>query len=235
MNKVKAKQQRLKREYMKYYRKLGLYAQEPLQPLVHPWQRDIERLKNRWEYVKQYVRVYTNYKRAVDQFNSEYLQNIKIRDPHLKMIPQTIETIKREYDQFKKLKRRFINKIQNESDLIYNNLKKQLRRAYDYSAPTHFTSAGEMTPHQITTAGRANKFQSFMNEIIPEYGIERYNALKNIKKNWDLLQSALDVFFYDSDGERVAEAWAQIVTILTGDGLRETDLYYSPEEDFLHE
>ena len=54
-------------------------------------------------------------------------------------------------------------------------------------------------------------------------------------ENWDLLQSALDVFFYDSDGERVAEAWAQIIAILPGDGVRDSDIFYSPESEFLNE
>ena len=235
LNKVQARQAQLKRDYMKLYNKLDKYAQAPMQPLANPWQRDINRLQARWDTVKSYVRIYRNYERAVNAFNAEYLQNVQIRPPHTAINTRTLEYLKQEYAQFKRQRKAFIAKIQNEADLIEQHVKELLQEAWDYSKPTHHTASGEQSLHQQIVQTHANRFNNFYESVIPKEGIARYNALMGVKAQWEEFVNAFNAFMYSSEQEQIQEAWAVIVAILTGDGMRETEIYDFTEEDMYYE
>ena len=235
LNKVQARQAELKRDYMKLYNKLDMYAQAPLQPLANPWQRDINRLQARWETVKSYVRIYQNYQKAVNAFNAEYLQSVQMRPPHTAINTRTLDILKQDYAQFKRQRKAFIAKIQNEADLIDQNIKEMLQEAWDYSKPTHHTASGEQSLHQQIVQIHAIHFNNFYESVIPKEGLARYNALMNVKAQWEEFVKNFDKFIYNSDQQQVQEAWAVLVTILTGDGMRETEIYEFTEEDLYYE
>lgn len=234
-NKIQQKQAQLHRDYMKLYNKLDMYGQAPVNPLTHPWQRDINRLQARWETVKSYARIYRNFEKAVQEFNQQYLQNVQIRPPHTAINTRTLEYLKKEYAQFKKQRGAFIRKIQNEADLIEKHIKELLKEAYEYSKPTHHTASGEQTVHQQITSMHARRFENFYNSVIPKEAGAKYNALVNVKNQWENFVSAFNKFIYDSDEEVVQQAWAVLVAILTGDGMRETDIIGDPLEDMVYE
>lgn len=238
-NKVQRRQKELSRDYMKLYKKLDMYGQAPDAPLSHPWQRDIVRLQNRWETVKSYARVYRNYERAVREFNVTYYQQFDMPTPHTRIDTRTLETLRAQYEAFKKERakiKRKVNQQNREEDLILQHLRDILQTAYDYSQPSHHTASGEQTARQQIVGMRARHFENFWAQHIPPKNTaERYEFIKRVKNNWESFVEALEKFIYSSDEEVVRECWALITAILTGDGATVTDIEYIAEEEFLYE
>ena len=235
VNALLKKQAELKRGYMKYYKKLEKYGQAPAEPLEHPWARDIRRLEKRWGTVKKYASVYNRYRASVAKFNAEYMQNVSVPEPHTRIIPATLETLEAEYKSYQKMRRSFVRRVQSAEKLLRNNLNDMLEGAFAYATPTHYASAGEQTPHQQEVMDRTQKFTHFLQDITPKDPMKRAAMYERIIGAWDELKASADVFIYDSNQQRVGEAWAKIVYYMTGDGIRDTQIYDAPESDLYYE
>ena len=229
---LQKKQDKLKRQYAQYFEKLSVYGQEPSATLKHnPWTSDVERLKNRYGTVKKYADYYYRLNQDIEEFNQKYKQNIPTYAPTSRITKASYEALKKFGKKQKMKMRRIEQSIQNEADLIEKNIKGLLQTAYNYSQPTHYTSAGETTAHQEIVQRHINKFNEFYSSVVPSDANGKYNALKRIKKNWEAFTKALDQFIYDSDGDKVLEAWQTIVFLFTGDSSAYNEIDYTIDEE----
>ena len=219
------KRSSLKRLYSLYYNKLAKYGQIDTAPLSHPWQRDVDRLKRKWATLKKYATTYYQLKTSIEEFNSDFLENIEVPEPSGNINQASLKTLQERLKKFRNKRRLVKKRVATEEVLIERNLEDLIKTAFDYASPSRHTAAGEMTPHQQHVYRQATRLREFIKDVIPEEQPARRIKLSQIKRDWELLRRACEVFFYDSDQARVAEAWAQINFILTGRGSGEDEIY----------
>lgn len=197
---------------MTLFEKLELFGQAPTLPLLHPWQRDINRLEARWKTVRNYVKTFDTMTNEIAEFNKEYGQNYKMREINTAINTRTFKNLKQELKEFRNFRRRFIGKIENEADIIERNLFDSLRTVQEFIKPARGLS--EPTIYQTLTGYKLQKFRGLYESVVPSEPLQRIEYLKNVKARWSELQSALDTYFYNSNAEIVTQAWTRVKIIL---------------------
>ena len=172
-----------------------------------------------------YVKAYEKLKQDVGAFNEEFLDNVELPEIPVNITEKSLEALRERAKKFRMTAKRIEKRVSSEDTLIVKNLEDLIRAAFDYAQPSHRTAAGEVSPHQYHVARQANKLKEFLKESIPEDEPARRIKLRKIKQDWELIRSACEVFLYDSDQSRVAEAWAEIRYLITGNGAGSEDIY----------
>lgn len=230
MQKLTNRQKQLKSEYMKIYRRLDKFGQAPMQPLTNPWQRDVERLKQRYQTVHEYEKIYRRFERSVKSFNEIYKQNIGMPQPHTRIDSRTLQTLQQKYEEFKQFRRRFVRKIPREDETVYKNLIKLLSDVISmHNSPNRFT--GTLSSNDERIIRNAYRLRDIITAIFPKRKIRRNKSLRRIKIYWAELVEAVEAYVYGSDQKVQEESLNVIIYIITGDNELYTDMTGMAEED----
>lgn len=234
MQKLTARQKQLKREYMKTYRRLDRFSQAPIQPLSKPSKRDVERLKQRYQTVHEYEKIYRRFERSVRSFNETYRQNVRMPQPHTRIDTRTLQTLQEKYEEFKQFRRRFVRNIPREDETIFKNLMSYIDDIIAvHNIPNQFT--GQLSYNDERIVENALRIRFIIDQIFPKKKIRRNVALRRVKMYWEQITEAVKVYIYFSDQVLVQEAFTVIVAIITGDNTIYTQMIGSAEEDDVYE
>ncbi len=214
------------RTYERLYTKLDLYAQSPMRHIEKPQSRDVKRLETRLETIHRYDIIYRRYERSVRGFNEKYLQDVRMPSPHDKIDRRSLAALERGYEAWKKWRRNFVRKIPKEDETVLNNFYKLLD---EVTGSSRFDKPSEEKRGEV----RATSLFNLMNEAVPEKGsTERKRFIRHLRDIWDELKVQIDKYLYDSmTPEQRLEVWNMIVFLVTGDGMKATDIQDGAIED----
>ena len=216
------------RTYERLYTKLDLYAQAPLRHIEKPQSRDVKRLESRLETVHKYDVIYRRYERSVKGFNEKYFQDVRMPSPHDKINKKTLAALERGYEAWKKWRRNFVRKIPKEDETVLDNFFDLLD---EVSTSQRFDKPSEQRRAEI----RAISLYNLMNEVLLELkkgSQERKRFIRHLRNIWDELKVQIDKYLYDSmTPDQRSEVWNIIVFLVTGDGMKETEIRDNAIED----
>lgn len=228
LSKREKERRKTARTYEKLYTKLDLYGQVPLHHVEKPQARDVKRLESRLETVHRYDVIYRRFERSVRGFNEKYMQDVKIPSPHDIINKRSVATLERGYEAWKKWRRNFVRKIPKEDETVIKNFFDLLD---EVSTSQRFDKPSEKRRAEV----RATSLYNLMNEVLLEMkkgSQERKRFIRHLRNIWDELKVMIDKYIYDSmTPDQRTEIWNIIVFLVTGDGMKETEIRDNAIED----